>query len=64
MSFREDDGAPGCLPGRRPERLREDRFLAGFFCHGASVEGGREELEESFDSRRSSSATWALNTSI
>jgi hypothetical protein len=64
MSFREDDGAPGCLPGRRPERRRADRFFAGFFSHGASVEGGREELEESLDNRSRNSSTWAVNTSI
>jgi hypothetical protein len=28
---REDDDAPGCLPGLRPELVRDERCLAGFF---------------------------------
>jgi len=44
------------LPGFRPDRVREDRFFAGFFSHGASDEGGREEFNESADNSRSSSA--------
>jgi hypothetical protein len=45
--LREDDDAPGCLPGLRPERVRDERFFAGFFDHGASEDGGREEFDES-----------------
>lgn len=28
--------APGCLPGLRPDLVRDDRFFAGFLTHGAS----------------------------
>jgi hypothetical protein len=44
---REDDDAPGCLPGLRPEAVRNERLRAGFFDHGASDEGGRDEFDES-----------------
>ncbi|MDQ3153853.1 MAG: hypothetical protein M3R63_19790 [Actinomycetota bacterium] len=44
------------MPGLRPDRVRDDRFLAGFFAHGASDEGGREDVDESAASRRLSSA--------
>lgn len=49
-------GSPGCLPGLRPVLCRDDRFFAGFLPHGASVDGGREEFEESVPNCRSSSA--------
>jgi hypothetical protein len=54
--LREDDGAPGCLPGLRPDLVRDERFLAGFFDHGASDDGGREEFDESAEDRRLNSA--------
>ena len=54
--LRDAKDAPGCLPGLRPDRVRDDRFLAGFLSHGASEEGGRDEFDESADRRRSSSA--------
>jgi hypothetical protein len=59
--LREADEAPGCLPGLRPDLVRDDRFCAGFFAHGASEEGGRDQFEESAASRRSSSATRSVN---
>jgi len=49
-------GSPGCLPGLRPVLCRDDRFFAGFLPHGASVDGGREEFEESVPNCRFSSA--------
>jgi hypothetical protein len=55
-SRREADDAPGCLPGLRPDRDRDDRFCAGFFAHGASDDGGREDVDESAASRRFNSA--------
>jgi hypothetical protein len=54
--LREDDDVPGCLPGLRPDLAREERFLAGFFDHGASEDGGREEFDESAEDRRLNSA--------
>src|SRR5664279_6340481 len=53
---RETPGSPGCLPGLRPERSREDRGFASFLLQGESEDGGREEFDESAPSRRSSSA--------
>ena len=44
--LRDAEGEPGCLPGLRPDRDREERFLTGFLSHGASDEGGREDVEE------------------
>jgi hypothetical protein len=29
-----------------PDRVRDERFFAGFFSHGASEEGGRDEFDE------------------
>jgi hypothetical protein len=29
IRLREDDDAPGCLPGLRPDLLRDERFFAG-----------------------------------
>src|ERR1019366_7871794 len=56
-----EDRAPGCLPGRRPDRLRSDRSLV-FFWYGLSEEGGLEDVEESLPRRRSSSSTRAAST--
>ena len=64
MRLREDPDAPGCLPGLRPERVRDERFFAGFFAHGASEDGGREEFDESAASARSSSAIRSVNLAI
>ncbi len=55
-SDRDDDAAPGCLPGLRPERVRDERRFARALSHGASEDGGREEFDESAPNRRSSSA--------
>jgi hypothetical protein len=54
--LREDDDAPGCLPGSRPGLAREERFFAGFFDHGASDDGGREEFDEPAEDPRFNSA--------
>ena len=54
-------GEPGCLPGRRPEPRRPGS--RGGTC-GPSAEGGREEFRELRASRRSSSATRAVSSSI
>lgn len=64
MRLREDDKAPGCFPGLRPDWDREDRFLAGFFDQGASEDGGREEFDESDANRRSNSATRCVSASM
>jgi hypothetical protein len=56
MRLREDDAAPGCLPGFRPDPTRDERFFAGCFAHGASDDGGRDEFDESCPSRCSNSA--------
>ena len=47
-------GAPGCLPRDLPERVRTDRFGAGFLVNGESDDGGLPLLEESRPS-------WACN---
>jgi hypothetical protein len=39
-------GSPGCFPGRRFPRSRNDRSLA-FFRYGLSEEGGRDDVAES-----------------
>jgi hypothetical protein len=31
----------------RPDLVRDERFFAGCFDHGASDDGGRDEFEES-----------------
>ena len=49
------------LAGLAPDLLRDERFFAGFFDHGASDDGGRDEFDESQPSRRSSSATRCVN---
>src|SRR5664280_2092261 len=58
---RDTPGSPGCLPGLRPDRSRDDRGFAGFLLHGGSEDGGREEFDESKPSRRSNSATRELD---
>jgi hypothetical protein len=45
---------PGCLPGRRPEEVREERLTG--LRYGKSDDGGRLEFDESAPSRRSNSA--------
>src|SRR5664279_4402714 len=61
---RDTPGSPGCLPGLRPDRSRQERCFAGFLFHGGSEDGGREEFDESAPSWRSSSVTLAVNRSI
>jgi hypothetical protein len=39
----------------RPDRLLDERFFAGCLSHGASDDGGRDDVEESRPKRRSSS---------
>jgi len=34
------------LAGLAPDLLRSERFFAGFFDHGASDDGGREEFDD------------------
>jgi hypothetical protein len=66
-SDRDTEDAPGCLAGLRPDRPRDERFFVGFFAHGASENGGREEFDESDDRRRSNSAirsVWAATTDL
>ncbi len=53
---------PGCLPGLRPDRDRDDRGRAGL-AHGGSDDGGFEEFDESDPNRRFNSATSTRNTS-
>jgi hypothetical protein len=40
----------------RPEAVRGERFFAGFFAHGASDDGGRDEVDESAARARFNSA--------
>jgi hypothetical protein len=61
VRLREDDDAPGCLPGLRPDLPRDERFFAGFFDHGASDDGGREEFDESEANCRSNCATRSIS---
>src|SRR5580693_1182538 len=58
-------GSPGCLPGHRFPRSRSDRsvLLFSFLC-GPSEEGGREDVDESWRARRSSSSTRAESRSF
>ena len=58
--FSVEDGAPGCLPGLRPDWPRSDRSF-GFFVYGLSDEGGLEEVDESLSRRRRSSSTCAAS---
>jgi hypothetical protein len=53
------------LPGRRFPRSRSDRsvLLFSFLC-GPSEEGGREDVDESWRARRSSSSTRAESRSF
>jgi hypothetical protein len=44
------------LPGLRPDLVREERFFAGFFDHGSSEDGGRDEFDESAADLRLNSA--------
>ena len=62
---RDTPPSPGCLPGL-PTGLppRSSAASRGSRCHGGSEDGGREEFDESAPSRRSSSATRAVNLSI
>ena len=53
---RDADAEPSCLPGLRPDRLRDERFFAGCLSPGASADGGRDDVEEFLPRRRSSSA--------
>jgi len=46
----------------RPVTVRDDRAFVGFLVNGESVDGGREEFEESASKRRFNSATSASNT--
>ena len=46
MSFIVVPGSPGCFPGRRFPRSRNDRSLA-FFLYGLSDDGGRDDEAES-----------------
>jgi hypothetical protein len=57
-------GVPGCLPGRRPSARSAARRSARAGLRSPSEEGGLEELEESWPSRRSSSATRACSVAI
>jgi hypothetical protein len=63
-SDRDTPGSPGCFPGLRPDRCRDDRAFAGFFVYGESEDGGREELDESAASLRSNSAILAVSLSL
>jgi hypothetical protein len=45
----------------RPERVRDERFYAGCFDHGASDDGGRDEFDESAALSRSSSPTRSVS---
>ena len=49
-----DPESPRCLPGRRPDALRDER--RGGLRYGESDDGGRLDVEESSPSRRSNSA--------
>jgi hypothetical protein len=40
----------------RPGLVREERLFAGFFDHGSSADGGRDEFDESAADRRFNSA--------
>ena len=53
-------GAPGCLPGLRPDPLRRARFGVAY----RSDDGGNDELPEFCPNRRASSATCSLNSAI
>lgn len=63
-SDREDEDAPGRFPGLRPAQPRDARFFASLFSHGASEDGRRDEAEDSFPRRRSSSAIRSPSSAI
>ena len=54
-----EPGCPGCLPGLRPEEVRDER-RAGL-RYGGSEDGGLLEVEESLLNRRSNSTIRAVN---
>ena len=56
-----DPDCPGCLPGLRPDEVR-DELRAGLE-YGGSDDGGLLEVEESLLKRRSNSATRAVSDS-
>ena len=60
--FRVCPGSPACLPGRRPDDVRDERF--GAFVYGPSEDGGREDVRLSFPAWRSSSSTRAVSAAI
>jgi hypothetical protein len=57
-----EPGCPGCLPGLRPDEVRDEPRTG--FRYGGSDDGGLLEVEESLLSRRSSSAIRAASASI
>ena len=63
MRFIVVPGPPGCLPGRRLPRSRNDRS-APFFLYGLSEDGGRDDVDESFAAWRSSCPTLAARRSF
>jgi hypothetical protein len=56
-----EDGAPGCLPGLRPDRARSDRS-PGFFLYGLSEDGGFDDVDESLPKRRHNSSICSAST--
>ena len=56
-----EDGAPGCLPGLRPDRARSDRSR-GFFRYGVSEDGGFDDVDESLPRRRRNSSICSAST--
>src|ERR1022692_920460 len=57
---RVEDGAPGCLPGFRPDRVRSDRAFG--FLYGLSEDGGFDDVDEALPSRRRSSSICSAST--
>jgi hypothetical protein len=55
-------GAPSCLPGLRPDELRDERRAA--LRYGGSDDGGLLEVDESLLNRRSNSAIRAVSACI
>ena len=56
-------GAPGCLPGLRPDLRRSDRSFGSLVYGLSDKEGGLDDVEESLARRRSSSSTRAASAS-